>query len=341
MRIVGRLLGGPGIPTFRHPDLPASRHPGIPTFGHPGVRFPGAAGSPRPLAKVAGIAGDPLPGDPVVAWHLAGGLPMIRETTTAPPPGPVSRMVAVHPALREHFARPHIAFVDGSTGQDSWAEYPNGMVTIIVNVGEAFGGHPSAFVAGLTDARDVIERDGPIECLDLKLTPPGARRLLGVPLAELTGTVVALRDVLGPGVDEVADRFATQSTWNARAPILETAMLRRADDLPGVDRRIEWAWRRIVSRDGMVSIRRLADEVGWSQRHLISSFRCQLGLTPHKLARITRFNAVLPDLRDGTSDGASLAARYGYADQSHLIREVHEFTGVTPTRLAGVGRPVS
>ncbi|MDN5765955.1 MAG: AraC family transcriptional regulator [Humibacillus sp.] len=264
---------------------------------------------------------------------------MIGETTTVAPLGPVSRMVAVHPALREHFARPHIGFADGSTGRDSWVEYPNGMVTIIVNVGEAFGGHPSVFVAGLTDTPDVVERDGPIECLDLKLTPPGARRLLGVPLAELTGTVVALCDVLGPGVNEVADRFATRSTWDARARILETALLRRAHDRAGVDRRVEWAWRRIMSRHGTVSTHQLADEVGWSQRHLISSFRRQLGLTPRKLARITRFNAVLPDLRDGTIDGASLAARHGYADQSHLIREVHEFTGVTPAKLAGSRGP--
>ncbi len=263
---------------------------------------------------------------------------MISETTTVPPAGPFTQMLPVHPALREHFARPHIGFVDGSTGQDSWVEYPSGMVTIIVNVGEAFGGHPSAFVAGLTETHDVIERDGPIECLDLKLTLPGARRLLGVPLAELNGSVVALRDVLGPSADEVTETFATHSTWNARARIVDAVLLRRADDLSGVDRRIEWAWRRIMTRRGMVSVRGLADEVGWSQRHFIRSFRRQLGLTPHKFARITRFNAVLPDLRGGSSDGASLAARHGYADQSHLIREVHEFTGVTPTSLAASGR---
>jgi len=110
----------------------------------------------------------------------------------------------VHPALRWNFARSHIGFADDSTGQDSWVEYPNGIVTIIVNVGEAFGGHPSAFVSGLTETHDVIERDGPIECLDLKLTPPGARRLLGLPVEELTGSVVALRDLLGPFADEVA-----------------------------------------------------------------------------------------------------------------------------------------
>jgi len=263
---------------------------------------------------------------------------MISETTTGSPAGPVTQMVRVHPALREHFARPHVGFADGSTGQDSWVEFPNGMVTVIVNVGEAFGGHPSAFVAGLTETHDVIERDGPIECLDLKLTPPGARRLLGLPVQELTGSVVALRDVLGPSADEIVERFATERTWTARARMLDAVLLRRGDDPSGVDPRIEWAWHRIVTWHGRVSIQRLAGEVGWSQRHFIRSFRRQLGLSPYKLARVTRFNAVLPDLRDGSIDGAALAGRHGYADQSHLIREVREFTGATPASLAGSGR---
>jgi len=176
------------------------------------------------------------------------------------------------------------------------------------------------------------------ECLDLKLTPPGARRLLGLPVEELTGSVVALRDVLGPSADEIVERFATERTWTARARMLDAVLLRRGDDLSGVDPRIEWAWHRIVTWHGRVSIQRLAGEVGWSQRHFIRSFRRQLGLSPYKLARVTRFNAVLPDLRDGSIDGAALAARHGYADQSHLIREVREFTGATPASLAGSGR---
>ncbi|MEO6955932.1 MAG: AraC family transcriptional regulator [Antricoccus sp.] len=261
---------------------------------------------------------------------------MISETVTVPA-GPFTQMLTVHPALREHFARPHVGFVDGSTGQESWVEYPSGMVTIIINVGESFGGHPPAFVAGLSKTHDVIEREGPIECLDLKLTPPGARRLLGVPLSELTGSVVALRDVLGRSVDEIPERFATERTWTARARMLDAVLLQRGDDLRGVDPRIEWAWHCIVTRHGRVSIQRLAAEVGWSERHFIGSFRRQLGLTPHKLARITRFNAVLPALRDSSTDGAALAALHGYADQSHLIREVRQFTGTTPTSLA---RPV-
>ena len=264
---------------------------------------------------------------------------MVRVTAGTPIAGQHLQMVPVHPLLRKYFARPHVGFVEDSTGEDSWVEYPNGMVTMIINVGDAFGGHPSAFVAGLSETFDVIGRDGAIECLDMKLTPPGARRLLGIPLGELTGSIVALRDLLDPFTTGAAESLDTESAWTARCQLLDAALLRRHDDQTNVDPRIEWAWRRITARQGMLSIRDLAEEVGWSQRHFIRSFRRELGLTPHKLSRITRFNAVLPELRTGRIDGASLAAGHGYADQSHLIREVREFTGSAPNSLAGTGRP--
>lgn len=262
---------------------------------------------------------------------------MTNERTEAPVRDSSALALTVHPALRRHFARPHVGFVDVSWGQRSWSEYPSGMVTIIVNVGDAFGGHPAAFVAGLTQSPDVITQDGPIECLDVKLTPPGARRLLGMPVEELTGSLVAIEEVLGPSGAHLHELIAAQPTWTGRAGTLDAALLRHGLDLPGVDRRVEWARRRIVARRGLVSIQKLASEVGWSQRHFIRTFRRELGLTPHKLARVSRFNAVLPALRDGRPDRAGLAARYGYADQSHLIREVREFAGVTPTSLAASG----
>lgn len=231
---------------------------------------------------------------------------MITETVIAAPAGPLTKELPVHPGLWEHVARPHVGFTDPSTGQDSWVEYPNGMVTVIVNIGEAFGSHPLAFVAGLTQRREVIERDGPIECLDLKLTPPGARRLFGRPVEELTGADVRLGDVLGRSEGDILERVAAEPTWTARARLLDQVLLRRHDaNADGLDARIKWAWQCIETRHGQVSTGELARVLGWSQRHFIASFRRQLGLTPHKLARITRFNAALSDLRDAHRRGGA------------------------------------
>jgi AraC-like DNA-binding protein len=78
----------------------------------------------------------------------------------------------------------------------------------------------------------------------------------------------------------------------------------------------------------------LARHLGVSDRHLRRVMVDETGIAPRHFARIQRFHALLraSDLIAHPS-WAALAACYGYADQSHLIREVHALTGVTPSRL--------
>jgi len=85
---------------------------------------------------------------------------------------------------------------------------------------------------------------------------------------------------------------------------------------------------------GATRVRELADRLGVSDRHLRRLMVDETGFSPRHFARIQRFHALLKavDLAPAPA-WADLAARYGYADQSHLIREVQDLAGVTPTRL--------
>ena len=78
----------------------------------------------------------------------------------------------------------------------------------------------------------------------------------------------------------------------------------------------------------------LARRLGVSDRHLRRLVVGETGISPRHFARIQRFHALLrsSDLA-GRPLWAALAAHHGYADQSHLIREVRDLAGVTPTRL--------
>ena len=99
----------------------------------------------------------------------------------------------------------------------------------------------------------------------------------------------------------------------------------------------------VLLRVGMESLRRgasaprvatLARQLGVSDRHLRRLMVDETGIAPRLFARIQRFHALLrsSDLAPRPS-WAALAAHHGYADQSHLIREVQDLAGVTPTRL--------
>src|SRR5215467_5274057 len=96
---------------------------------------------------------------------------------------------------------------------------------------------------------------------------------------------------------------------------------------------VAFAWGQMVASRGQVRIERLAAQTGWSRKRLWSRFRSQVGLTPKRAAQLIRFDHAAHRLAAGHS-AAVVAAETGYADQSHLHRDVLAFTGVTPTAVA-------
>jgi AraC-like DNA-binding protein len=85
---------------------------------------------------------------------------------------------------------------------------------------------------------------------------------------------------------------------------------------------------------GATRVNALARKLGVSERHLRRLMVDETGIAPRHFMRIQRFHALLraSDLSARPS-WAALAAHHGYADQSHLIREVQHLAGVSPTRL--------
>jgi AraC-like DNA-binding protein len=239
--------------------------------------------------------------------------------------------------VRALLTRDYLGFSQPATTQDRWLAPPTPTATLIINTGAAFGGLPRAFAAGLTDTYDVIEQYGAIECVDLKLTPLGAYTLLCVPMDELAGQVVDLADVLGPSGRRLTSLLGSLTDWPTRFAVLDEFLLHRAAQGPVPAAEVGWAWRRLVASGGNVPIGALAQEVGWSRRHLVTRFRQQVGLPPKTVARIVRFEGLLSRLRaTGSTEWTRIAAECGYYDQAHMNRDFREFAGTTPTAFVAL-----
>ncbi|MBO0687462.1 MAG: helix-turn-helix domain-containing protein, partial [Candidatus Dormibacteraeota bacterium] len=225
---------------------------------------------------------------------------------------------------------------DGGAGE-SWLEPPTATVTMILNLGDPFGGMPAAFVAGLSDRYEVVQGSETMCCLDVKLTPPGAYGVLGVPMDEIAGRAADVGDVLGRPALELVDRLREAPGWEERFELFDTFLLRRLAETSRPSAQVEWTWRRLVDSGGLVPVGRLAAEAGWSTRHLTEMCRRQLGLPPKVLARVIRFNRLLKRLdREAAVRWAELAVDCGYYDQAHLHRDFRQFAGTTPAGfLAG------
>ena len=191
-----------------------------------------------------------------------------------------------------------------------------------------------SFVAGVHDRHvtiDAAEHHG----IQIDLRPPAAYRLLGRPLRDLTSEIVPLEDVLGPDARRLVEDLATAPDWPTRFRRLDGYLAGRtaaAGDPPSPE--VVRAWERIVAAHGQVRVADLADDVGWSARHLNTHFGEQLGLPPKRMARLARFEHAMQLLfRMDAGSLAEVAVVAGYYDQAHFTNEVREFSGLTPTRL--------
>jgi AraC-like DNA-binding protein len=249
-------------------------------------------------------------------------------------------------------------------GHEGWAqlrgevrslrEVPFPGVPLILNLGApweiedpgAGSERRDSFVAGLHAAPTIVRAaSSGWACIELRLTPLGARRVLGLPMHELANRSVELEELM-PGAGELTARLRDARTWPERFDLVESFLVRRlADSLPPSPG-VEWSWHRLRRSGGRASIGDLASELGWSHRRLIARFREQIGLAPKAAARVLRFDRAVAALGSPAAGGlAEVALECGYFDQAHLNRDFRELAGTTPTaflrsRLASGGTAV-
>jgi len=232
-------------------------------------------------------------------------------------------------------------FSDRATSRVEVELVPHPAVTVLFDLGDQpltieYGSgqqRGGCYVAGLAPygARGHGQAGG-FGCLQLRLSPVVAHAVLGA-TSELGGAVTALDDLWGHDAVRIQERLRTAGSWDDRFEIVEAALGRRLQAGRAVDPEVAFCWKRMVAGRGQARVELLAAEVGWSRKRLWSRFRSQIGLTPKRAAQLVRFDHAGHRLAAGHR-AATVAADSGYADQSHLHRDVMTFTGMTPANLA-------
>ncbi len=167
--------------------------------------------------------------------------------------------------------------------------------------------------------------------IQLAVHPFAARTLFGRPAAELGGEVVELDDVVG-GADRIGPQLAGCTDGPTAVRMINSWVDRRllTDPLHRIAPELQWAWELIVGSGGRRRITDVADEVGWSRRHLTLQLRAEIGIGAKDLGRLARFHRARTLLVSSHPPLVELAATCGYADQPHFTAEWRQFAGCTP-----------
>jgi AraC-like DNA-binding protein len=175
----------------------------------------------------------------------------------------------------------------------------------------------------------------------VRLRPGAGGPALGLPLSALLDQRVDAGDLAGetaagPGLDLarlLPGGLTPDEAMRALAGIIRRMVVAGPPD-PLV---IETA-RRLGSPSARV--RRMAADLGVSERQLNRRCRAAVGYGPATLRRVLRFRHFVSgiDRAGASADLARLAAEAGYADQAHLTRESTRLGGLPPAALARVRR---
>jgi transcriptional regulator GlxA family with amidase domain len=138
--------------------------------------------------------------------------------------------------------------------------------------------------------------------------------------------------VLGTDVDELGERLSACQGLDAKKRFM-VEFFRKAG-LASVmpDQSYCRATELVRASGGRIRVEELAKTLTITTRTLERMFREHAGISPKKFIRLVRFQNILSQLRSG-ADSMNLAAfacEWGYADQSHFIRDFKSLMHAPP-----------
>lgn len=254
-------------------------------------------------------------------------------------PDPLRRWDIVTPSLPGPPGVIMSGFTDRSTAPLDLDVVPYPSVTIAIDlcddlivVDETADRDQSGTAVFGLGPRSVRAKGRSVRCMQVRMSPVMAHSVLGT-ASDLDGELVGLDDLWGREASLLREQLRDAPTWDARFAIAGAAISQRVEAGRAVDPELAFTWEQMVDSHGQIRVGNIADDLGWSRKRLWSRFRSQLGLTPKRAAQLIRFDRAAHRLAAGHSP-ASVAAECGYADQSHLHREVSSFTGQRPSAVS-------
>lgn len=218
--------------------------------------------------------------------------------------------------------------------------FPDGRVEIVMHLGAppirvgAATPQPAVMIAGQMTSALKLRASGRVRVVGIRFTPAGARQWLEAPLHEFTDRFLPLGDVR-PDIARSLELAAGE-----RQPLDHLTEVLRASNARGrtTPLRLRAAIEATMKTRGTVTVEQLAACASLGRRQLERIFLDGVGVGPKTFLRTVRLQHALGALRAGRSQ-AEVAAACGYADQSHLSREIARVAGERPGAIDYEGLP--
>lgn len=187
---------------------------------------------------------------------------------------------------------------------------------------------------------------GPWHCIGSTLTPLGWAALTGVPAKDHVDRFLPARELLTGSVDDFSEDLSNRYLSGELSPeaacmVLGEWIAAHLGTVPPqhealIERTIKW-----LGRDLNPDLDMLFGSLNYSRRQAERLVERYFGFPPAALVRKYRaVRAAALLAKEDLTDAEEAAIAAAYYDQPHMIREIRQYCGYTPSRLGGESQPI-
>ncbi len=205
----------------------------------------------------------------------------------------------------------------------------------IENISTRFGSVacvPTLYVYGqMTEPGVMNYHPKPFTTMQVVLKPHALQTLLGLNATVVTNSLVELSEFSAGSLNmQLMEARSEQARVNLIVNFL-VAKLHQARTRDGL---VEESLRVIHQNSGSITVKHLLEYLNLSERQFEKRFIQTVGLAPQFYIRVKRFNQAIRLMKTGRFEKLTdVAHALNFYDQSHFIRDVKAFSGITPKNL--------
>jgi AraC-type DNA-binding domain-containing proteins len=165
----------------------------------------------------------------------------------------------------------------------------------------------------------------------IEFLPGGLYALLGVPQIEIKDLQCSI-DAIDKSLFNIIENVIKKSKNLAELIYeVDTVLLQIIDSKYRIEACIPSIIEKIKLSKERILVKNIASGVNYSERHINRLFEKNIGMNIKAFERLNRINNVVKAYKNmNFLNSTQIAQKFGFFDQSHLIKDFNEFCGTTP-----------
>lgn len=151
------------------------------------------------------------------------------------------------------------------------------------------------------------------------------------PMTEISDCVVDADLIWGSDFGFLREQVLSTKEISQKFYLAESFLIKKFLPNFEINPCIEFALNQIINQPDQITINRLNQKIGYSQRHFNSMFKKYVGVTAKSYLKIMRFQKSISEIEKCSEiDWTVISQDCGFYDQSHFINDFKTFSGFTP-----------